>query len=293
MKKKQIPDYLRGKYQLLAMVTFATLFSLVFMLVSIPFSHNAWFALGTSNGFGYTVVFFFLSLLVVIVSKRMLYGTRKRPMSFFQYVMWDIGEVIVIAVLYALLSLWGDKRGIISLDPDARNFFVLASSASLYCFISLIIPYVISGMYFAIVDRDNTIRLMDANDVVSDAPPEERHEAEKVTLYDNNGVMKMSVSLSHLFFIESSDNYIIVWYSDSKGQLKKYMIRCRLKTVEESFRGTSLVRCHRKYVVNIDKVQSLRREKDGYELDLDDKAIPPIPITKTYADNILSRFNGK
>ena len=73
----------------------------------------------------------------------------------------------------------------------------------------------------------------------------------------------------------------------------RHSIRCRLKTIEESFRGSSLVRCHRKYIVNMDKVQSLRREKDGYELDLEDQSIPSIPITKTYAENVLSRFNSR
>ena len=70
------------------------------------------------------------------------------------------------------------------------------------------------------------------------------------------------------------------------------MLRCRLKTVEESFRGSSLVRCHRKYIVNMDKVKVLRKEKDGYELDLDNDSIAPIPITTTYSENVLSRFNN-
>ena len=50
-KRKYIPEYFRAKYQLIVTVTFTALFSLVFMLVSIPFSHNAWFALGTSQAF--------------------------------------------------------------------------------------------------------------------------------------------------------------------------------------------------------------------------------------------------
>ncbi|MBQ1748113.1 MAG: LytTR family transcriptional regulator DNA-binding domain-containing protein, partial [Bacteroidales bacterium] len=42
-----------------------------------------------------------------------------------------------------------------------------------------------------------------------------------------------------------------------------YMIRCKMKTVEDSFKGSSLVRCHRKYIVNMDKVKVLRKEKEG------------------------------
>ena len=68
------------------------------------------------------------------------------------------------------------------------------------------------------------------------------------------------------------------------------MLRCRLKTVEESFRETGLVRCNRKYIVNICKVVTLRKESDGYVLDLDNEVIPPLPVTKTYTDAVLAYF---
>ena len=97
----------------------------------------------------------------------------------------------------------------------------------------------------------------------------------------------------NLYYIESDDNYIKVWYTDSKGELKQYMLRCRLKTVEESFKGSSLARCHRKYIVNLDKVSMLRKESEGYILDLDNEAIQPITVTKTYTDAVLSHFTEK
>ena len=60
--KYKLPNYFRQKYQLIATVTFTAFFSLVFMLVSIPFSHNAWFELGASEAFGYTAALFFIRL---------------------------------------------------------------------------------------------------------------------------------------------------------------------------------------------------------------------------------------
>lgn len=287
--KYPLPDYFREKYQLIGTVTFTAFFSLVFMLVSVPFSHNAWFELGATQAFAFTAIFFVISLLIIIVSKRVMYATRALfKMTYLQYVLWNLAEVILICILYTALSVQGDVLGII--DLKGRPVFSLFYNALVYAFVSLCIPYVISGMFFALVDKNKTIRLMNTNDVVSDEPSTMK-DARKITLYDNSGVMKLSVSLSHLYYIESDDNYIIVWYSDSCGQMKKYMLRCRLKTVEESFRGSSLVRCHRKYIVNMDKVKVLRKERDGYELDLDNDTIPPISITKTYADNVLSRFD--
>jgi hypothetical protein len=37
----------------------------------------------------------------------------------------------------------------------------------------------------------------------------------------------------------------------------------------------------------------LRKESDGYFLDLANESIPPIPITKTYTDAILSLFTDE
>ena len=282
--KYKLPSYFRQKYQLIATVTFTAFFSLLFMLVSIPFSHNVWFELGASEAFLFTAAFFVIGLFVIILSKRLMYATRSEDMNYLQYVLWNVSEVLVICLLYTLFSIKGDSLGIIELE-DA-TFAHIFLNAFLYCFVSLIIPYIIAGMYFAIIDKNNTIRLMNYANVVSDEPILPKDE-QKITLFDNSGVLKLSLRLSSLYYVESDDNYIIVWYTDSKGELQKYMLRCRLKTVEESFKGSSLVRCHRKYIVNMDKVKVVRKEKDGYEIDLDNDSIPPISITRTYVGNVL------
>lgn len=283
---KLIPEYLRGKYQLIGTVVFTALFSIVFLLVSIPFSHNAWFRLGNSTFFVFTLLFATGSLLLVIFSKYIMYVTRNKiKMTFLGFVSWDIAEVVVICLAYTALT--------VSLTHIGWNQFARIFANSLvYGTISIIIPYILAGMYFAINDKNNTIRLMNYQNVVSDEKMSPS-QLEKVTLFDNSGVLRLSVNLDNLFYIESDDNYINVWYSDSNGDLKRYMLRCRLKTVEESFRGSSLVRCHRKYIVNMQKVKVLRKEKGGYEFDLGNDAIKPIPISKTYSENVLSLFNNR
>lgn len=287
---ENIPHYLVSKYQLVATCTFTAFFALVFMVVSIPFSHNAWFELGTSEAFGFTVVFFLIALAVVIVSKRVMYVVCKRAdLTFGKYILWNVCEVVAVSVLYTAFSFGGQRLGII--DLHGLRWGGVFGSALVYCTVSLIIPYIIAGMYFAILDKNNTIRLMNYSNVVSDQSVA-ASDARKITLFDNSGVLKLSVSSSNLFYIESDDNYIRVWYTDNGGEFRQYMLRCRLKTVEESFRDSPLVRCHRKYIVNMDKVRVLRRESGGYELVLDNDGIAPIPVTKTYAENVLSKFNA-
>jgi DNA-binding LytR/AlgR family response regulator len=157
-------------------------------------------------------------------------------------------------------------------------------------FIALGIPYIISGMYFAIIDKNNTIKLMNYENVVTDEPHKAESSLKKITLFDNSGTLKLSISPENLFYIESDDNYIKVWYTDSKNHLQNYMLRCRLKTVEDNFRDYGLMRCNRKYIVNLSKVSMLRKENEGYILDLCNESIPPLPVTKTYTDAVLGYF---
>jgi hypothetical protein len=284
---KYIPGYLRERYQLLGTVTFAALFSVVFLLVSIPFSNNAWFRLGNSTFFGFTALFALLSLFILIVSKVVMYKTRHAfPMTYWAYAAWCIAEIVLITVLYTVFT-------VTIAQPEDQGGVVIFLHALVYAFVCLGIPYLVAGMFFTIIDQNRTIRLMNMRDVVTEESTDEAPSDQKFTLFDNNGVLKLSVSSANLYYVESDDNYIKVWYDDNKGELQTYMLRCRLKTVEESFSGSDLIRCHRKFIVNMGKVKVLQKVGATYELTLDNEAIAPIPVTKTYIENVLERFKEK
>ena len=280
----KIPGYLLGKYQLIGTVTFSVLFAVIFLNIYIPFSETAWFGLGGSMMFIHTVAFIGLGILLLILSRILMYRSKKIfQMTYISYIIWCMLEIMAIAGLYTAMTLD------IPLTNNETQLDIFGR-ALLYAAISLGIPYLISGMYFAIIDKNNTIKLMTYDNVVTDETPKPNASTQKITLFDNSGTLKMSLSPENLYYIESDDNYIKVWYTDSKGEMKQYILRCRLKTVEESFKGSCLVRCNRKYIVNIKKVAMLRKESEGYVLDLDNEMIPPITVTKTYTDSILSHF---
>ncbi len=287
----KIPDYLLEKFQLTATVVFAALFSLVFLLVHIPFSDSVWFELALTDAFAVTVAFFLISVAVVAVSKRLMALTRgKINLTVLQYVCWNFAEVVVIAALYTLFTVEGSRLGFFTLDDTGNDYIFF--NALLYLAVSLGVPYLVAALYFAINDKNNTIRLLNYGNVVSDEEPVPFKE-KKITLADNNGLIKLSVSLANLLFIESDDNYIKVWYRANSGELKQYMLRCKLKTIEESFAGSGLMRCHRKYIVNMSQVSLMTRDKNGYVLDLDEAGVDPIPVSKTYEESVLAKFNSR
>ena len=280
----KIPGYLLGKYQLIGTVTFAVLFAVVFLNIYIPFSDTAWFGLGDSIMFAHTVIFIAGSILMLILSRILMYRSKKiMQLTYLTYTLWCAIEIISICGFYTGLTFD------MPLGSNETRWEIF-TRALLYGAIALGIPYIIAGMYFAIIDKNNTIRLMNYENVVTDEPVKPDMQMHKITLFDNSGALKLSLNPDSLYYIESDDNYIKVWYTDSKGELKQYMLRCRLKTVEESFKGSGLVRCNRKYIVNIHKVAMLRKESEGYVLDLSNETIPPLPVTTTYVDTVLSYF---
>ena len=286
----KLPRYLLGKYQLIGTVTFSVLFAIVFLNIYIPFSQTAWFGLGNSVTFIITLIFIAVAILTLIVSRMLMYQTSKHhEIRYITYIAWCLAEILIISGLYTWIT--------VNLPSYVEETtFITYSRSAVYCSIALGIPFLISGMYFAIIDKNNTIRLMNFSNVVtedSETLNENKENMHKITLFDNSGTLKLSISPDNLYYIESDDNYIKVWYTDSKGNLKQYMLRCRLKTVEESFKGSGLIRCNRKYIVNIKKVNMLRKESEGYVLDLDNESIPTIPVTKTYTDSILSYFTDE
>lgn len=285
MKNLKLPEYLLGKYQLIGTVTFSVLFALVFLNIYIPFSDTAWFGLGDSVMFFLTLAFAFAAIMILVASRVMMYRSKNLfDLTYITYTLWCILEIVVISAVYTKVTM--DIT-----SPIEETSWEIFGRTLLYATIALGVPYLISGMYFAIIDKNKTIRLMNYDNVVTDDPV--KPETQKITLFDNSGSLKLSLSTENLYYIESDDNYIKVWYTDAKGELKQYMLRCRLKTVEESFKGSCLVRCHRKYIVNIKKVKVLRKESEGYVLDLDNEEIQPLTVTKTYTDSVLSHFTGE
>ena len=77
----------------------------------------------------------------------------------------------------------------------------------------------------------------------------------------------------------------------NNSQPKKVMVRNTLKHIAEHLESTHIRRCHRSYVVNLDLVKVLRREKEGVFVELGIDGVPDIPISKTYSASINQWLN--
>lgn len=285
----RIPKYLLGKYQLMTTVLFTALFSLVCILLVSRFFLDTWFSLDDAVSSGYMLAFYALAIGLLCLSRRLMYVNRDEPITYLGYILWMVAEVVAVALLYTGLSAAAPVLGLPASTVPARTLFARSLMAAS---VAMGVPYILVAQYFAIEDKNNTMRVMNYSSVVTDLPLTAQDE-KRITLFDNAGVIKLSLTQDKLYYVESDDNYVKVWYTDASGAMKQYMLRCRLKTIEDSFLDSDLVRCHRKFLVNINKVEVLSSEKDGYYLTLDVPGVEPIPVSKTYEESVLNRFNSR
>ncbi len=92
-------------------------------------------------------------------------------------------------------------------------------------------------------------------------------------------------------YLEAADNYVLIHYLDGDKQLK-YMIRTTLKRIEHELPAKNLVRCHRSFMINIDHVRTIRKEKEGLIIKFESPVNMTVPISKTYLDVFIRKLSN-
>jgi hypothetical protein len=264
----------------------SVLYALVFLVIYSPYYDTAWFGLAKSDSFLLTTTFVVASVLFLIISRILMIFTSKNnmvKMTYLKYSLWLFGEIILIGVFHAILS-------IVYVELTEFSVSFIVTKSILITLLALGVPYVVSAMWITINDMRNTLLVTDTNNIATDGEAIAQN-IDIINIADNKGVLKLSVKLDNLYYIKAEDNYTIVNYTKN-GLLNRYMIRCKIQTIEDNFSNTPLMRCHRTYIVNTQKIKVLRHESDGFYMDFDFDGIDPIPVSKTYSEAVVKRFSG-
>lgn len=283
----QTPECLTEASSQVLNVIISTLFAMVFLTAYVPFSETAWFQVGRSNYFFITVAFVGSGTIFLGLSRILMnWVVRKtRHFPFWVYLLWLFLEIMIIAVCHTLISYF-------EIQATDHSFGYLYAKSVLITFIALGVPYTITILGILLKDAQRRMKLTRTDLVASDDEAMPEH-TEIINLMDNNGTLKLSVKLDNLYYIKAEDNYINVFYQRS-GVIASYLLRCKMKTIEDNCaESSSLMRCHRSYIVNIKKVSVLHNEADGFVLDFEREGLESIPVSKTYSQKVLEAFNKK
>ena len=273
-----IPRYLLTKRNQIILVTSAAAFALFFIIVYQPFGVLQWGRERVSEFMFviYSLLIVLLGMSIVAISRViMYYRTKKHEISILNYAIWVFVELAIMAIAYTICSILADVQ---------EDIWVAFKSALQNTSLILLIPYIICITAFTLQDKNERLRQIE--DDFDKAVAQKMASKGLISFYDERGELQLSVTKDNLLYIESADNYIYIWYM--KNNLpKKLMLRNTLKRTAESFAETNVMRCHRGYMVNMEQVKVLRREKENFYLELGIEGVKDIPVSKTYGDAVM------
>ena len=275
--QKPIPPYLNEKRNIIRLILFTSLFALVFINAYSPFGADRWYNLTRFEFFTYSSLTILLGVLVVVISRILMYHVCKRhTINIWQYLLWIFAEIFSMALAYGLFEKLFLK--------DARMFTELVKNSSRNTALVLLLPYSVLWLYFSWRDKKEQIERL------ADNPYSSENSRDMIPFYDDKGILRFSIKKENLLYLESAENYVNICYLN-KGKVSKYLLRDTLKKIEENFSGTEIVRCHRSYMVNFEKVKVIRKDKDGLKLEFDNPSVTDIPVSKTYVNTVMQTFS--
>lgn len=276
MLNNPLPKYLTDKKNIVRLIMLTALFAVVFINIYAPFGLETIYVLSEWEFLGVSSLIILTGVLVVVISRViMYYHSKRKELLVWQYILWVFAEVLAMAIFYTLF----EKLFI----QDSRFILDLLKVSVKNTTLVLFIPYSVLWLYFSWQDKKIQLQKLANTSISQDT------SKKMIPLYDEKGVLRFSIKAEHLLYIESADNYVNIFYID-KGKTVRFTLRNSIKRLEALLKSAQVIRCHRSYMVNFEKVTILRKDKDELILELDGPTSIELPVSKTYAQNVMETF---
>jgi len=129
--------------------------------------------------------------------------------------------------------------------------------------------------------------------VVLDEKPQaalvEKKENQKLILIAENEKDKLEIDWQQLLYMESADNYSIIYYLERNADSKS-LVRGSLKRMEQQCAAfPSIIRCHRGFIVNLQNVTHIEGNAAGYKLSLKNSK-NLVPVSRNYGASVTEKL---
>jgi tRNA threonylcarbamoyladenosine modification (KEOPS) complex Pcc1 subunit len=246
-------------------VVFCAIFGTIFLLVYNPLNvANA----SVNYFFGYQVPIKFaaviggVALIITQFILRPLLGFKN--MKVYHFFLWITFELILLSILFYIF--FGDKN----LDPLSEYFVVLVDTVML-----TLIPYglaVLSISFYKSETINTTTNLSLSG---------------HITFRDEGGKLIMTIPAEDLVYLKADDNYVAVYHL-MEGEVQNVLVRISLKKLLTEMANPELVRVHRSYAINLNNLNSVKKNRGKVEIRMKYDRDISIPVSNTYEKGLRS-----
>jgi hypothetical protein len=286
IKRKIIEKFINAPYPLFErkwqQIISISLFVTFFMLIFQPFglSENAGIrVIMITAGYGcISILILTLNYLLVPILLRNWF--HEESWNVLKQITWHIWTIFTIGLSNCIFS------SVLSSSWSLHRFLVF----QYYTLVVSVIPIIV----LTILNQNLilTRNLKSAKEFNNQLSRKSKHLSEErmVCLTSENGKEKLEIGLSNIVYIESVGNYIKVFYV--KGEkLSKTLLRSTLKRTELQVQEcTSLIKCHRAFLVNIHKIIHVKGNSQGLRLVLKN-AETEIPVSRNLSKSLKNKIN--
>lgn len=281
--KAHIPSYMHSKGSIGLLIVATAVFIEMFILIFSPFQSRDW----VNNDWqylGWSAAMVSIAALIMLLSRNLMrMYSKKYDVSYGVFAAWIIVEILVIATIYCLTLILGFPEFTEERDLTFMHLFKEVSVGIVFI---LAIPYTIIFMAIELREKNILLSKMQGSIAVQQSMPM------MFNFYDEKGELRLAVKPDKVYYLEGADNYVEIHYQNGQ-KMDKQMVRNTMKNVAWMFREQGLIRCSKSYIVNIAKVQMIRKVDNEVVLDFGDPQLPTIPVSKAYTNDVIDRMGVK
>ena len=234
------------------------------------------------NIYIFTLIMVSSASALFVASRLLLFAVqRHHSMDFALFIIWLVSELIVIAVLLTVIAFFlGNREHLPFSDMLWRV---------LLDFLTIIaVPYIVAVLVCCLNERVHEVHSL--RGLIESTSAQLPSEGENLIFYDRGGKLAFSTRRTNVLYIEAADNYCNIHYLN-EGKESTFILHNSMKHIDASDEYQGLLRCHRSFMVNIENVKLLRKDKEGLVLELTEGS-KAIPVSRTYNERVVNFFAG-
>ncbi len=211
------------------------------------------------------------SILYDLVMTRIIGINRDHPSwTFWKWIVYITGLMICIAIAnYVYMTIWIMDQPFYWLGL----WFMLRGVLLIGFF-----PITIFGAL-------KMIKLLKKNQgIAAGISPRTRSPQTKriIELPTYNSSATWPVDPDKILYVEAQQNYVTITYVNDQNVIAKEMLRNTLSRIATALSDTSILQCHRSYLVNKSRIQQVSGNAQGLRLQLDGIEPPSVPVSRKY-----------
>ena len=282
---KELPSYLLEKNNVVRMILFTTVYSLVFINIFKPFNSETWIHNNNSTNYMMYSSLMVLIGMVVVSLSRVIMGlvVKKVQLTYPDYVIWLVSDAFIVSIFYTFIAYKvGFVDNFLQDNQESTTWEAIYSifwKSTANTVWMLLIPYTVSLLFLDNQYLKNRIKELG----------EKTTDNNIVHFKDEKGEIRLSINIENVLYAEAANNYVIVKYINN-DMLVDFLLRTNLKKLADDMRDTPIQRCHRSFMINLLHVTSLKKDLAEFIIQFDTTSIKDITVSKTYQDAIMEAF---